>query len=43
MAVHFAWRPLAYTVGDAVTEALAAGRIAEIFHGYGLSHTAPQW
>ncbi|MBS0122838.1 transporter substrate-binding domain-containing protein [Aestuariicoccus sp. KMU-90] len=43
LAVHFAYRPLAYTVGDAVTEALADGRIAGIFEAYGLTHHPPQW
>lgn len=42
-AVHFAYRPLAYTVGDAVTEALATGRIEEIFSAHGLTHNPPQW
>lgn len=41
--VHFAYRPLAYTVGDAVTEALATARIAEIFSAHGLTHNPPQW
>lgn len=43
VGVHFAYRPLAYTVGDAVTEALRDGRIAGIYERYGLSHGAPSW
>ena len=42
-AVHFAYRPLAYTLGDAVTEALNDGRIAGIFESYGLTHRGPEW
>ncbi|MCT4555369.1 MAG: transporter substrate-binding domain-containing protein [Pelagimonas sp.] len=42
-AVHFAYRPLAYTVGDAISDGLASGRIAEIFETYGLSHQPPKW
>ncbi|WP_254899231.1 substrate-binding periplasmic protein [Thalassococcus arenae] len=42
-AVHFAYRPLSYTVGDAVTEALSDGRIAGIFAAYGLTHKPPEW
>ncbi|MEQ5871898.1 transporter substrate-binding domain-containing protein [Sagittula sp. NFXS13] len=42
-AVHFAYRGLSYTVGDAVTEALDDGRIAEIFDTYGLTHIPPEW
>ena len=42
-AVHFAYRPLGYTLDDAVTGALADGRIAAIFESYGLTHHPPQW
>lgn len=42
-AVHFAYRPLAYAVDDAVTAALADGKIAEIFANYGLTHNPPEW
>ncbi|MCT4558049.1 MAG: amino acid ABC transporter substrate-binding protein [Pelagimonas sp.] len=42
-AVHFAYRPLAYTVGDAVQDALSSGKIKDIFESYGLRHHAPSW
>lgn len=42
-AVHFAYRPLSYEVGDAIAAGLADGRIADIFATYGLTHTPPQW
>ncbi|MCC1494973.1 ABC transporter substrate-binding protein [Cognatishimia sp. F0-27] len=42
-AVHFAYRPLSYTVGDAVFEGLSNGRIEEIFARYGLTHVPPEW
>lgn len=42
-AVHFAYRPLAYTVGDTIEAALADGRIEEIFAAYGVSLSKPQW
>ncbi len=41
--VHFAYRPLAYSVGDAITEGLSDGRIEAIFNAYGLSFHPPQW
>ncbi len=41
--VHFAYRPLAYSVGDAITEGLSDGRIEAIFTAYGLSFHPPQW
>lgn len=42
-AVHFAYRPLAYRVGDAIDAALADGRIEEIFAAYGVTLNRPQW
>jgi ABC-type amino acid transport substrate-binding protein len=42
-AVHHAYRPLSYTVGDAVFEALNDGRIAGIFEAYGATHHPPRW
>lgn len=42
-AVHFSYRPLAYTVDDAITEGLSNGKIAEIFGTYGLTHNPPEW
>lgn len=41
--VHFSYRPLAYTVGDAISAGLADGRIEAIFQSYGLSFHPPQW
>ena len=42
-AVHFAYRPLAYSVDDAISAALASGEIAKIFAAYGLTHNPPEW
>ncbi len=42
-AVHFAYRPLSYTVGDAVFDGLSTGAIAGIFEDYGLTHVPPEW
>ncbi|MGR3368739.1 MAG: substrate-binding periplasmic protein [Sagittula sp.] len=42
-AVHFAWRPLGYEVEDAISAAMADGRIAGIFERYGLTHNPPEW
>lgn len=41
VAVHFAYRPLAYAVDDAIYAALEDGRIAGIYERYGLSFTPP--
>ncbi|AUH33475.1 substrate-binding periplasmic protein [Paracoccus tegillarcae] len=38
---HFAYRPLAYTVDDAIAAGLQDGRIAAIFESYGLTHQPP--
>lgn len=42
LAVHFAYRPLAYSVEDAVYAAVQDGRIAAIFERYGLTYRAPE-
>lgn len=42
-AVHFAYRPLGYAVGDAIEAALDDGRIDAIFAAYGVTLTKPQW
>ena len=42
VGVHFAYRPLSYSVDDAVLYALQDGRIAAIYEAYGLSHGAPE-
>ncbi|WP_185968399.1 ABC transporter substrate-binding protein [Paracoccus sp. M683] len=39
---HFAHRPLAYAVDDAIAAGLADGRIAAIFGKFGMTHQAPQ-
>lgn len=41
-AVHHSHRDLGYAVDDAVAEALADGRIAAIFAGYGLTFVPPE-
>ena len=41
VGVHFSYRPLAYEVDDAITAALADGRIDAIFASYGLTHLSP--
>tara|TARA_R110002110_G_scaffold232843_4_gene448543 strand:+ start:496 stop:1401 length:906 start_codon:yes stop_codon:yes gene_type:complete len=42
LAVNFRFRPLAYSVDDAIYAALDDGRIAKIYHSYGLTHQAPE-
>lgn len=42
-ASHFSYRGLSYAVDDAITAALADGRIARIFDSYGLTHNPPEW
>ncbi|WP_138468304.1 ABC transporter substrate-binding protein [Poseidonocella sp. HB161398] len=42
VGVHFAYRPLAYAVDDAIAAALEDGRIAAVFAEYGLTWTAPE-
>ncbi|WP_146344383.1 substrate-binding periplasmic protein [Phaeobacter marinintestinus] len=41
-AVHFAYRPLAYSVEDAIFAAVQDGRIEAIFDSHGLSYRAPE-
>ena len=42
-AIRHNWRPLAYTVDDAIREAVNDGRMAALFKKHGLSHTPPEW
>lgn len=42
VGVHFAYRPLAYAVDDAIWAALADGRIAAIHERYGVKHRPPE-
>ncbi|MQY43189.1 transporter substrate-binding domain-containing protein [Epibacterium sp. SM1969] len=42
VGVHFAYRPLAYAVGDAIFAALQDGRMDAIFTRYGLTLTPPE-
>lgn len=42
VAVHFAYRPLAYAVDDAILAGLQDGRIARIFEAHGLTFSAPE-
>ncbi|KCV83352.1 amino acid ABC transporter substrate-binding protein [Actibacterium atlanticum] len=43
VGVHFAYRPLAYAVGDAIYAGLQDGRIEQIFTDFGLTHTPPEF
>lgn len=43
IAVHFSRKPLYYEVTDAISAALADGRIAAIYEAYGLTHQPPEW
>ncbi|MEO3413942.1 transporter substrate-binding domain-containing protein [Roseovarius sp. CAU 1744] len=42
VAVHFAYRPLAYSVEDAIYRGIEDGRIARIFADHGLSFAPPE-
>ncbi len=42
VAVHFAYRPLAYAVEDTIFAAQQDGRLAEIFARYGVTHRPPE-
>ena len=42
VGVHFAYRPLAYAVGDAILAGMEDGRITAIFAAHGLSHRPPE-
>lgn len=43
VAVHFAYRALAYAVDDAIYAAMQDGRMEKIFADYGLTHKAPEY
>ncbi len=42
VAVSFSYRPLSYAVDDAISAALADGRIAAVYDSYGLSFQPPE-
>lgn len=42
VAIHFAYRPLAYAVDDAINYALQDGRIEQIYADYGLTFDPPE-
>ncbi len=42
LAVHFAYRPLAYAVDDAIVSAIQDGRLKQIFADHGLTHREPE-
>jgi len=42
VAVHFAYRPLAYAVDDAIVAAIQDGRLQQIFSNHGISFRAPE-
>ncbi|WP_299044823.1 transporter substrate-binding domain-containing protein [uncultured Tateyamaria sp.] len=42
VAVNFRYRPLSYSVDDAINFALQDGRIPAIFEAYGLTHQVPE-
>lgn len=42
VAVNFRYRPLSYSVDDAINFALQDGRIPAIYEKYGLTHQAPE-
>ncbi len=42
VGVNFRYRPLAYSVDDAIRYALEDGRIREIYDAYGLTHQVPE-
>ncbi|GHA42500.1 amino acid ABC transporter substrate-binding protein [Amylibacter ulvae] len=43
VAVRHNWRPLGYTVDDAIRAAVNDGRMADIFASYGLQFNPPEW
>ena len=43
VAVNFRWRPLSYTIEDAIVAAVQDGRMRSIFKKYGLTWTPPKW
>ncbi|SMX34571.1 substrate-binding periplasmic protein [Actibacterium lipolyticum] len=42
VGIHFAYRPLAYSVDDAIYRAIQDGRIEQIFKNHGLTFSAPE-
>ncbi len=42
LGVNFRYRPLSYSVDDAIFAALQDGRITQIFESYGLTHLPPE-
>lgn len=42
VGVHFAYRPLAYAVEDAIYAAISDGRMARVFDSHGLSFSPPE-
>lgn len=43
VAVRHSWRPLSYTVDDAIRAAVEDGRMKSIFAKYGITYKPPQW
>lgn len=43
IAVRHNWRPLSYSVDDAIRQAVEDGTMETIFKKYGLSYTLPKW
>ena len=43
VAVRHNWRPLSYSVDDAIRYAIDDGRMAGIFEEHGLTYTKPDW
>jgi len=43
VALRHNWRPLGYSVDDAIRAAANDGRLSDIFEKYGVSYTPPDW
>ena len=43
VAVRHSWRPLSYSVEDAISASMEDGRMQAIFEKYGVSYTPPKW
>ncbi len=43
VAVRHTWRPLSYSVDDAIRAAVEDGRMKAVFESYGLTFTPPKW
>lgn len=43
VGVHFAYKPLSYSIDDAIQKAVNDGRLAKIYESYGLTYTPPEW